>query len=261
MHAHQLAALRRLLHYSAAEAGRWIAADPPDRPRGVEERTWNRWEAGARPVPPNIAARVLQLVAWRAAELQRLRALAAAHPPGAALALPWYDDRDDWPGDGAHWRPYQSAVAALLAELGPGALVLQPAPGQAPRQAVAPPPPPGMGIPAPTPTGYGNTTSRALQLEIPAGLGFADLKLARDSHDGSVSFDIAAVQRLCAANNLDPALFLARHEDAVAGLIVAWYKAHRANGGAPDAVAEALLAEVRLENERGGGLSHPPGRA
>lgn len=259
MHAHQLAALRRLLHYSAAEAGRWVAAQPPERPHGVEERTWNRWEAGARPIPANIAARMLQLVAWRASELQRLRALEAAHPPGAPLALTWYEDRDDWPGDGAHWRPYQSAVAALLADIGPDALVLQPAPGQAPRQAVAPPPPPGMGIPAPAPTGYGNTST--LRLEFPHGLDFCALKLARHPRTGALKFDRATIERICALNNIDPHRLSRANAGTVADFIAHLYKAHRASGGAPDLVAEDLLAEVRAEDARISGTSHPPGRA
>lgn len=37
--------------------------------------------------------------------------------------------------------------------------------------------------------------------------------------------------------------------------------AHRANGGAMDAVAEDLIAEVLAENEHGSALSYPPGRA
>lgn len=108
----QLSALRRLLHYSAPEAARWVAADA-ERPKGVEDRTWNRWESGTRPVPPNIAAAVLQLVAWRGQHLDALRALPAP------VVLPWHDDADDWPGPGALRRPAQSAAAQLLAELGP----------------------------------------------------------------------------------------------------------------------------------------------
>jgi hypothetical protein len=121
----QLSALRRLLHYSAPEAARWIAADR-ERPQGVEERTWNRWESGARPVPPNIAARALELVAWRRRALDAARQLARGAAPGAPALLVWYDDGDDWPEHGALWRPAQSAAAALLAELGPDALCLVP---------------------------------------------------------------------------------------------------------------------------------------
>lgn len=36
---------------------------------------------------------------------------------------------------------------------------------------------------------------------------------------------------------------------------------HRAAGGAADPAAEDLIAEARIEGERGGGLSHPHGRA
>lgn len=118
----QLQALRRLLHYSAPEAARWVAADD-ERQTGVEERTWNRWEAGARPGPPNIAARLLELVAWRAQRLAELRQL-AQHPQ--PLVLAWHDDADDWPEHGALRRPAQSAAAQLLAELGPARVQLAP---------------------------------------------------------------------------------------------------------------------------------------
>jgi hypothetical protein len=44
-------------------------------------------------------------------------------------------------------------------------------------------------------------------------------------------------------------------------LIAAWYEAHLAQGGAPDAVQEDLVEEARLEMEHGGGFSYPPGHA
>lgn len=111
----ELQALRRFLFYTAPEAARWLACDG-QRPQGVEERTWNRWEAGARPVPENIAARVLSLAAWRAAVVAAGR-LAGARV-GCPLVVVVYDDADDWPGPGALRRPHQSAAAQLLAELG-----------------------------------------------------------------------------------------------------------------------------------------------
>ena len=40
-----------------------------------------------------------------------------------------------------------------------------------------------------------------------------------------------------------------------------WVRANRDSGGAPDPVAEDLIAEVRIEGERGGGISHTPGQA
>jgi hypothetical protein len=96
---------------------------------------------------------------------------------------------------------------------------------------------------------------------IPAGLAFADLKLARDPQTGDVSFDQAVIEQICEANGLAPDHFMVRHEDALAELLTAWYRAHLAAGGAPDPVQEDLIAEAQAEDERGGGLSHQPGRA
>lgn len=121
----ELHALRRWLCFSGPEAARWIAAED-DRPKGVEERTWNRWEAGARPVPDNIAARVLQLVAYRALLLRSWHDQAQAATQAHPLALPWHDDGDDWPDARPLHRPAQSAAAQLLAELGPDRVRLVP---------------------------------------------------------------------------------------------------------------------------------------
>jgi len=95
---------------------------------------------------------------------------------------------------------------------------------------------------------------------IPADLTFADLKLARDA-DGSVSFDTAVIERIEAASGLPAGFFMGQDEGAIADLITHWYRVHLAGGGAPDPVQEDLIGEVRAEDERGGGLSHAPGRA
>lgn len=104
------------------------------------------------------------------------------------------------------------------------------------------------------------TTTKPLQLGIPAGLDFAALKLARDP-DGRVSFDWTPIEVICQANGLDIDVFQDGPEDNVSGLIAAWYGAHLAQGGEPDPVQEDLLAEIRAEDALGGGLSHAPGRA
>lgn len=96
-------------------------------------------------------------------------------------------------------------------------------------------------------------------IRIPDGLTFADLKLRREP-DGSVSFDRAVIARVCEASGIDAARFCA-DEDALSSLLVAWYRAHRAQGVAPDPVEEDLIAEVRAEDAHGGGISYPPGRA
>lgn len=98
---------------------------------------------------------------------------------------------------------------------------------------------------------------RALTVTIPDGLEFADLKLRRES-DGDVSFDPAVLRRICEASRIDPEQILSAGEDAVSGLIVAWYGAHIKRGGAPDPAAEDLISEALVEGERG---SHKPGTA
>lgn len=98
------------------------------------------------------------------------------------------------------------------------------------------------------------------RMEIPDDVDFADLKLARDP-DGAVSFDWSVIERICAVSGVPIEPLRNGPEDNVAGLIVNWYAAHRANGGNPDPVAEDLLAEVRAEDAVGQQTSHAPGRA
>lgn len=98
-------------------------------------------------------------------------------------------------------------------------------------------------------------------IAIPQGLGFADLRLARDYKTGDVSFDTSVIERIERESGLPAGFFMAQHEDAVASLITGWYGAHRAAGGAADPVAEDLLAEVRAEDAAGQPYSHQPGRA
>lgn len=118
MNAPELQALRRLLFLSSPEAARWVAADE-ERPRGVDERTWNRWESGRVSIPRNVAARVLELVAWRAAAissaLEALAELRQQQGEPEALRLVAYPETDDWRGPAALWRPAQSAAAHVLA--------------------------------------------------------------------------------------------------------------------------------------------------
>jgi hypothetical protein len=121
----ELQAFRRLLFLSAAEAARYVAADL-ERPHGVEERTWNRWEAGDRPVPANIASAVVALVRCRALMIDNLASALACRGSDAA-PLPWVADPDDWGRDRALWRAHQSACAAVLASAPPGTALLAPA--------------------------------------------------------------------------------------------------------------------------------------
>lgn len=98
-------------------------------------------------------------------------------------------------------------------------------------------------------------------ISIPFGVAFADLRLARDSQTGDVSFDVAIIERIEAESGLPAGFFMGQHEDALAALITTWYSAHRAAGGAADPVAEDLLAEVLAEDAAGQPYSYAPGRA
>lgn len=104
-----------------------------------------------------------------------------------------------------------------------------------------------------------NKTIKAM-IRIPEGVRFADLKLARDL-SGQIAFDWTPVEAICAASGLDSAVFRDSPEDNIAGLIIAWYVVARLAGEPPDAVQEDLIHESTLEDERGGGFSHPPGHA
>jgi hypothetical protein len=106
-----------------------------------------------------------------------------------------------------------------------------------------------------------NMDPKHVAIGIPEGLKFADLKLARDPATGDVSFDVAVIERICEASGLPADYFMVRPEEALSGLLTSWYRAHIASGGAPDPVQEDLIAEALAEDERGGGLSHQPGRA
>lgn len=101
---------------------------------------------------------------------------------------------------------------------------------------------------------------QATKIAIPSGLDFSCLKLRRAA-DGSVTFDWAPIEAICRESGIDMAIFQDGPEDNVAGLIVAWYRAHVEAGGAPDATADDLLAEVAAEDRAGMAASLPPGRA
>ena len=98
------------------------------------------------------------------------------------------------------------------------------------------------------------------QINIPAELAIADLKLAREA-DGSVSFDVGVIARIEAASGLPEGHFMGQPEDALAALLSAWYRSHLRSGGAPDPVWSDLIGEVRDEESRGQHVSHQPGRA
>jgi len=108
----ELQALRRLLFFTQAEAAAMIA--------GASERAWKHWEAGARPVPADVAARIRELAAWRESAIRAiLEGIDAniARMGGAPASIPlvYYERAVDWQGEPAMWKPHQSACAALVA--------------------------------------------------------------------------------------------------------------------------------------------------
>lgn len=97
---------------------------------------------------------------------------------------------------------------------------------------------------------------RQQRISVPGHITFSDLHLRRDG-DGCVYFDWAPVRAVCETSGVDAD----RLDDAsVTRLILAWYQAHRRDGGQLDAVVEDLIAEVGIER-RCGSLSHRPGHA
>jgi hypothetical protein len=94
---------------------------------------------------------------------------------------------------------------------------------------------------------------------IPPDLSFKDLNLEYETN-GDISFDAGVVLRICVASGIDANVFLA-DEDALCALIAAWYREHRARGGALDPVAEDIDAEVRAENASGQRFSFKAGVA
>ena len=99
-----------------------------------------------------------------------------------------------------------------------------------------------------------------IKIAIPMDLDFSDLKLTRDL-EGNVLFDQKVIERIATASGLPSDYFMDRTEDAVSELITHWYRMHLASGGTPDPVQDDLIEEIRLEDERGHGISHKPGRA
>lgn len=83
-----------------------------------------------------------------------------------------------------------------------------------------------------------------IKIIIPAGTLFADLKLGRD--EIGTTFDASVIQRVCEASDIHP-LAVLTNEDAIADLIIHWYRAARLEGEPEDSIAEALLKEVISE--------------
>lgn len=97
-----------------------------------------------------------------------------------------------------------------------------------------------------------------LTLQIPTDLDFAALDLRRDPITHELLVAWAPIERICEVSDVDPQIFLEGHEDNVSRLIVAWYEVHRQHGGAPDAVAEQMIAET-VADELYGEINVQPG--
>lgn len=94
---------------------------------------------------------------------------------------------------------------------------------------------------------------------IPGEVDFEDLHLSRD-HDGELTFDWEPIEKICELSAVDIELFREGDTNALMGFILAWYQAHRAQGGPADAVAEELMSET-LETWHEGRFVFPPGHA
>lgn len=90
-------------------------------------------------------------------------------------------------------------------------------------------------------------TTKVIGIAIPRGVTFADLELVRNPLILEVKFSWAPIEAICQENGLDPTIFQDDCELNLAFLLNGWYAAHRASGGAPDLVAEQLLAESEAE--------------
>jgi hypothetical protein len=86
------------------------------------------------------------------------------------------------------------------------------------------------------------STDSILTLKLPEGYIFADLKLRRCADD-AIDLDMDLVQLICKINGLDFEKVLQNPGPVVTSILTIWYKTHLAEGGAPDALMEALKAQ------------------
>lgn len=86
------------------------------------------------------------------------------------------------------------------------------------------------------------STDTLLTLKLPEGYTFADLKLRR-CEDDAIDLDMDLVQLICKINGLDFEKVLQNPGPVVTSILTVWYKRHLADGGAPDALMEALKTQ------------------
>ena len=99
-----------------------------------------------------------------------------------------------------------------------------------------------------------------MHISIPPDISFAELQIQR-LPTGNVQFNTPVLAAICDASGTSLDVLQDAGEDAVADLIIQWYAAHRAAGGAPDAGMDDLIAETRAEDAHGQGFSHRAGSA
>ena len=101
---------RRLLFLTVLEAAKNVAKTA-ERPEGVSERAWNRWEAGESTIPQPVADNLQQLVnRWRAEVELVAQRLQNGEVPKVSCNLP--EDAD------VVRRKFRMSVAAAAAALG-----------------------------------------------------------------------------------------------------------------------------------------------
>jgi hypothetical protein len=85
-------------------------------------------------------------------------------------------------------------------------------------------------------------TDALLTLKLPAGYTCADLKLRRCADD-AIDLDMDLVRLICNINALDFEKVCQNPGPVVTSILTLWYKRHLADGGAPDALMEALKTQ------------------
>lgn len=89
------------------------------------------------------------------------------------------------------------------------------------------------------------STDSLLSLKLPEGYAFADLKLRRCADD-AIDLDMDLVRLVCTLNGFDFEKVCQEPGPVVTSILTVWYKSHRAQGGAPDAVMETLKSQTTL---------------
>lgn len=101
---------------------------------------------------------------------------------------------------------------------------------------------------------------RLVNIAIPDDLSFSDLKLSIET-DGSFSFDMGVIERICNESHIPLTMFTDSPEDNVTRLIMHWYELHLQNGGTPDPMMTHSFNEVLAEEKAGQSFSYPAGKA